>query len=101
MFEASAVEQEQWDEIYNLGSQSHVAVSFESPEYIANSDELGTLRILEAVRTLWNSEKPGFFRRVPVSLTACCSRFRRRRTACSLCATGNLTSLRFVVKLVS
>ena len=40
------------DEIYNLGAQSHVAVSFESPEYTANSDALGTLRILEAVRTL-------------------------------------------------
>ncbi len=40
------------DEIYNLGAQSHVAVSFESPEYTANSDALGTLRILEAVRFL-------------------------------------------------
>ncbi len=40
------------DEIYNLGAQSHVAVSFESPEYTANSDALGTLRILEAVRIL-------------------------------------------------
>ena len=40
------------DEIYNLGAQSHVAVSFESPEYTANCDGLGTLRILEAVRTL-------------------------------------------------
>ena len=40
------------DEIYNLGAQSHVAVSFESPEYTANSDALGTLRILEAVRLL-------------------------------------------------
>jgi len=39
-------------EIYNLGAQSHVAVSFESPEYTANSDALGTLRILEAVRIL-------------------------------------------------
>ena len=38
------------DEIYNLGAQSHVAVSFESPEYTANSDALGTLRILEAVK---------------------------------------------------
>ena len=38
------------DEIYNLGAQSHVAVSFESPEYTANCDALGTLRILEAVR---------------------------------------------------
>ena len=40
------------DEIYNLGAQSHVAVSFETPEYTANSDALGTLRILEAVRIL-------------------------------------------------
>ena len=37
------------DEIYNLGAQSHVAVSFESPEYTANSDALGTLRILEEI----------------------------------------------------
>jgi len=44
------------DEIYNLGAQSHVAVSFETPEYTANSDALGTLRILEAVRIL-NLEK--------------------------------------------
>ena len=40
------------DEIYNLGAQSHVAVSFESPEYTANSDAIGTLRILEAIKTL-------------------------------------------------
>ena len=40
------------DEIYNLGAQSHVAVSFESPEYTANSDALGTLRILEAIKIL-------------------------------------------------
>ncbi|AFY28369.1 GDP-mannose 4,6-dehydratase [Cyanobium gracile] len=46
------VQQIQPDEIYNLGAQSHVAVSFESPEYTANSDALGTLRILEAVRIL-------------------------------------------------
>ena len=45
------------DEIYNLGAQSHVAVSFESPEYTANSDALGTLRILEAVRLLGLSKK--------------------------------------------
>ncbi len=44
-------------EIYNLGAQSHVAVSFESPEYTANSDALGTLRILEAVRILGLKEK--------------------------------------------
>ncbi len=40
------------DEIYNLGAQSHVAVSFETPEYTANCDALGTLRILEAVKNL-------------------------------------------------
>ena len=45
------------DEIYNLGAQSHVAVSFESPEYTANSDALGTLRILEAVRILGLTNK--------------------------------------------
>ena len=44
------------DEIYNLGAQSHVAVSFEAPEYTANSDALGTLRILEAVRILGLTE---------------------------------------------
>ena len=40
------------DEIYNLGAQSHVAVSFETPEYTANCDALGTLRILEAVKNI-------------------------------------------------
>ena len=51
------IQQVQPDEIYNLGAQSHVAVSFESPEYTANSDALGTLRILEAVRILGLTEK--------------------------------------------
>ena len=51
------VQQVQPDEIYNLGAQSHVAVSFEAPEYTANSDALGTLRILEAVRILGLTEK--------------------------------------------
>ena len=46
------IQKVQPDEIYNLGAQSHVSVSFESPEYTANSDALGTLRILEAVRIL-------------------------------------------------
>ena len=49
------------DEIYNLGAQSHVSVSFESPEYTANSDALGTLRILEAIRFLGLSKKTKFY----------------------------------------
>ena len=50
------IQQVQPEEIYNLGAQSHVAVSFDSPEYTANSDALGTLRILEAVRILGLTE---------------------------------------------
>jgi len=50
------IQQVQPDEIYNLGAQSHVAVSFEAPEYTANSDALGTLRLLEAVRILGLTE---------------------------------------------
>jgi GDPmannose 4,6-dehydratase len=46
------VQEVQPDEIYNLGAQSHVQVSFETPEYTANTDALGTLRILEAMRIL-------------------------------------------------
>lgn len=49
------------DEIYNLAAQSHVAVSFESPEYTANSDALGTLRLLEAIRILGLVEKTRFY----------------------------------------
>ena len=48
-------------EIYNLGAQSHVAVSFETPEYTANSDALGTLRILEAIRLLELEKKTKFY----------------------------------------
>ena len=49
------------DEIYNLAAQSHVAVSFEEPEYTANSDALGTLRLLEAIRILNLTEKTKFY----------------------------------------
>ncbi len=49
------------DEIYNLGAQSHVAVSFETPEYTANSDALGTLRLLEAIRILGLEQKMRFY----------------------------------------
>src|SRR4051812_25902979 len=46
------LQQVQPDEVYNLGAQSHVAVSFETPEYTANVDAVGTLRVLEAIRLL-------------------------------------------------
>ncbi|MCF8106530.1 MAG: GDP-mannose 4,6-dehydratase [Desulfohalobiaceae bacterium] len=49
------------DEIYNLAAQSHVKVSFESPEYTANSDALGTLRLLEAIRVLGLENKTKFY----------------------------------------
>jgi GDPmannose 4,6-dehydratase len=49
------------DEVYNLGAQSHVAVSFESPEYTADVDALGTLRILEAIRLLGLQKKTRFY----------------------------------------
>jgi GDPmannose 4,6-dehydratase len=49
------------DEIYNLGAQSHVAVSFETPEYTANSDAIGTLRLLEAIRILGMEKTARFY----------------------------------------
>ena len=55
------VEATQPEEIYNLGAQSHVAVSFEEPEYTANSDALGALRMLEAVRILGLKKKARFY----------------------------------------
>jgi GDPmannose 4,6-dehydratase len=55
------VQETQPDEIYNLGAQSHVAVSFESPEYTADVDALGTLRILEAIRILSLEKKTRFY----------------------------------------
>jgi GDPmannose 4,6-dehydratase len=55
------VQEVQPDEIYNLAAQSHVKVSFETPEYTANSDALGTLRILEAIRILKLESKTRFY----------------------------------------
>ncbi|MEJ1964390.1 MAG: GDP-mannose 4,6-dehydratase [Gammaproteobacteria bacterium] len=55
------IQQVQPDEIYNLGAQSHVAVSFETPEYTANSDAIGTLRILEAIRILRLEKRTRFY----------------------------------------
>ena len=55
------IQEVQPDEIYNLAAQSHVMVSFETPEYTANADALGTLRILEAIRLLGLSDKTRFY----------------------------------------
>jgi GDPmannose 4,6-dehydratase len=55
------VQQVQPDEIYNLAAQSHVLVSFETPEYTANADALGTLRLLEAIRILGLTERTRFY----------------------------------------
>ena len=55
------VQQVQPDEVYNLAAQSHVAVSFEEPEYTANSDALGALRVLEAIRILGLEKKTRFY----------------------------------------
>ncbi len=55
------VQEVQPDEIYNLGAQSHVAVSFDTPEYTANADAMGTLRILEAIRILGVQDRVRFY----------------------------------------
>jgi GDPmannose 4,6-dehydratase len=55
------IQQVQPDEIYNLAAQSHVAVSFETPEYTANADAVGTLRLLEAIRILGLEKKTRFY----------------------------------------
>jgi GDPmannose 4,6-dehydratase len=55
------IQEIQPDEIYNLAAQSHVKVSFETPEYTANADALGTLRLLEAIRILKMEEKTRFY----------------------------------------
>ena len=55
------IQEVQPDELYNLAAQSHVAVSFETPEYTANSDALGTLRLLEAIRILGLEKKTKFY----------------------------------------
>ena len=55
------IQKVQPDEVYNLAAQSHVAVSFEEPEYTANSDALGTLRLLEAIRILGLDKKTRFY----------------------------------------
>ena len=64
------IEDVQPDEIYNLAAQSHVAVSFEEPEYTANSDAIGPLRILEAIRILNLRIKQNFIKQAPLNCSA-------------------------------
>ena len=68
------------DEIYNLGAQSHVGVSFEVPEYTANVDAIGTLRILDSIKTLGLEKKTKYYQAgtsemfpyLPVTISHCC-----------------------------
>ena len=73
----SIIQKIQPDEIYNLGAQSHVAVSFESPEYTANCDALGTLRVLEAVRFLNLIQKTKIYQASTSELFARFKKFKR------------------------
>ena len=61
------IQQVQPQEIYNLGAMSHVKVSFDTPEYVANCDAVGTLRILEAIRILGLEKPRGFIRHPPLN----------------------------------
>ena len=67
------------DEIYNLAAQSHVAVSFEEPEYTANADALGALRLLEAIRILKLERKTRFIRHPLPNSTVWSRKFRKGR----------------------
>ena len=67
------------DEIYNLAAQSHVKVSFDVPEYTAEADAIGTLRMLEAVRILGLEKRPRYIRLPPPNYSDWCRRFLRKR----------------------
>ena len=67
------------DEVYNLGAQSHVAVSFESPEYTADVDAIGTLRLLEAIRFLGLEKKTRFYQASRPNSTGLCRKLRNGR----------------------
>src|SRR5438105_15784141 len=74
------VQETQPDEIYNLAAQSHVQVSFETPEYTANADALGTLRLLEAIRILRMERRDRFYQASTSELHAQAQDFRQRET---------------------
>ncbi len=67
------------DEVYNLGAMSHVAVSFESPEYTADVDAIGTLRLLEAIRFLGLEKKTRFYQASTSSCMVWCRKRRRKK----------------------
>ena len=67
------------DEIYNLGAQSHVAVSFDSPEYTTDVDAMGTLRILEAIRLLGLEKRLDFIKHLHQSYTVKFKKLLRRK----------------------
>lgn len=67
------------DEVYNLGAMSHVAVSFESPEYTADVDAMGTLRLLEAIRFLGLEKKTRFYQASTSELYGLVRKFRRKK----------------------
>jgi GDPmannose 4,6-dehydratase len=73
------IQEVQPDEIYNLAAMSHVKVSFDTPEYTANADGIGTLRILEAVRLLGLTKKPGYIRLQLLNCTDWYKRFLKMR----------------------
>ena len=74
------VQETQPDEIYNLAAQSHVQVSFETPEYTANADGIGTLRLLEAIRILGLKTRPASTRPRPRNSTAWCRKSPQSET---------------------
>ena len=74
------VQETQPDEIYNLAAQSHVQVSFETPEYTANADAIGTLRLLEAIRILGLDKKTRFYQASTSELFGWCRRLPQNET---------------------
>ena len=73
------IQQVRPDEVYNLAAQSHVQVSFETPEYTANVDGLGTLRMLEAIRILGLEKTTRFYQASTSELYGCRSLIKTRR----------------------
>lgn len=78
------IQQVQPDEIYNLAAQSHVKVSFDVPEYTAEADAVGTLRMLEAVRILGMEKRQEFIRLLPPNCSVRCRKCRRKKQLLSI-----------------